>query len=230
MTANIMLAEKSPDVVWQDSEIDKERRNKLNQHKSAILWFTGLSGSGKSTIANELEKVLHQLTLRTFILDGDNIRHGLSRDLGFSDEDRKENIRRIGEVAKLFIDSGTITLTTFISPFEEERQMVRQLVNKNEFVEIYVKCSLNECEKRDVKGLYKKARSGEIKQFTGIDSPYEEPESAELIVDTTVMTTEESVNAILKYLIDNDIIRCQRESDKAILTDCNYYQFIDQQT
>jgi len=228
MTANIMLAEKSPDVVWQESEIDKERRNKLNRHKSAILWFTGLSGSGKSTIANELEKVLHQLTLRTFILDGDNIRHGLSRDLGFSDEDRKENIRRIGEVSKLFIDSGTITLTTFISPFEEERQMVRQLVNENEFVEIYVKCSLNECEKRDVKGLYKKARSGEIKQFTGIDSPYEEPESAELVVDTTTMTTEESVNTILKYLIENDIIRCQRETDKAILTACNYYQFINQ--
>jgi len=228
MTANIMLAEKSPDVVWQESEIDKERRNKLNRHKSAILWFTGLSGSGKSTIANELEKVLHQLTLRTFILDGDNIRHGLSRDLGFSDDDRKENIRRIGEVAKLFIDSGTITLTTFISPFEEERQMVRQLVNENEFVEIYVKCSLNECEKRDVKGLYKKARSGEIKQFTGIDSPYEEPESAELVVDTTTMTTEESVNTILNYLIENDIIRCQRETDKAILTACNYYQFINQ--
>ena len=228
MTANIMLAEKSPDVVWQESEIDKERRNKLNRHKSAILWFTGLSGSGKSTIANELEKVLHQLTLRTFILDGDNIRHGLSRDLGFSDEDRKENIRRIGEVSKLFIDSGTITLTTFISPFEEERQMVRQLVNENEFVEIYVKCSLNECEKRDVKGLYKKARSGEIKQFTGIDSPYEEPESAELVVDTTTMTTEESVNTILNYLIENDIIRCQRETDKAILTACNYYQFINQ--
>ena len=229
MTANIMLAEKSPDVVWQESEIDKERRNKLNRHKSAILWFTGLSGSGKSTIANELEKVLHQLTLRTFILDGDNIRHGLSRDLGFSDDDRKENIRRIGEVAKLFIDSGTITLSTFISPFEEERQMVRQLVSENEFIEIYVKCSLNECEKRDVKGLYKKARSGEIKQFTGIDSPYEEPQGAELVVDTTVMTTEESVNAILKYLIENDIIRCRRESDKVILSACNYYQFIDQQ-
>ncbi len=228
MTVNTMLAEKSPDVVWQDSEIDKERRNKLNRHKSAILWFTGLSGSGKSTIANELEKILHQLTLRTFILDGDNIRHGLSRDLGFSDDDRKENIRRIGEVAKLFIESGTITLTTFISPFEEERQSVRQLVNKNEFVEIYVKCSLNECEKRDVKGLYKKARNGEIKKFTGIDSPYEEPKNAELTVDTTTMTTEESVNSILKYLIENDIIRCQRESDKVILTACNYYQFVSQ--
>jgi len=219
-----MLAEKSPDVVWQDSEINKERRNKLNRHKSAILWFTGLSGSGKSTIANELEKILYQLSFRTFILDGDNIRHGLSKDLGFSDDDRKENIRRIGEVAKLFIESGTITLTTFISPFKDERQSVRQLVGENEFFEVFVKCPLDLCEQRDVKGLYKKARKGEIKKFTGIDSPYEEPDNADLTVDTATMTTEECVNAILKYMIDTDLITCRRDSDIAILKACNFYK------
>ena len=219
-----MLAEKSPDVVWQDSEINKERRNKLNRHKSAILWFTGLSGSGKSTIANELEKILHQLSFRTFILDGDNIRHGLSKDLGFSDDDRKENIRRIGEVAKLFIESGTITLTTFISPFKEERQSVRQLVGENEFYEIYVKCPLDLCEQRDVKGLYKKARKGEIKKFTGIDSPYEEPDNADLTVDTATMTTEDCVNVIIKYMIDSNLITCRRDSDIAILKACNFYK------
>jgi len=220
-----MLAEKSPDVVWQDTDIDKQRRNKLNRHESAILWFTGLSGSGKSTIANELEKVLHQLTIRTYILDGDNIRHGLSKDLAFSDDDRRENIRRIGEVAKLFVESGTMTLTTFISPFRQERDSVRQLMKKNEYLEIYVKCSLDMCEQRDVKGLYAKARKGEIKQFTGIDSPYEEPENADITVDTTTMTTEESVNKILNYMIENEFIKCRRKPDKETLTACNYYKY-----
>jgi len=220
-----MLADKSPDVVWQVTEIDKERRNKLNKHESAILWFTGLSGSGKSTIANELEKILHQLTIRTFILDGDNIRHGLSKDLGFTDDDRKENIRRIGEVAKLFVESGTMTLTTFISPFREERNSVRQLMEKNEYLEIYVKCSLDICEQRDIKGLYKKARNGEIKKFTGIDSPYEEPKNADITVDTTKMTTEECVNIILNYMIINGFIRCRRDSDKAILKHYNYFKY-----
>lgn len=219
-----MLAKKSPDVVWQHTEINQERRNKLNRHKSAILWFTGLSGSGKSTIANELEKILHQLTIRTFILDGDNIRHGLSKDLAFSDEDRKENIRRIGEVAKLFIQSGTMTLTTFISPFREERDSVRRMVKKNEYIEIYVKCALDVCEERDVKGLYKKARSGEIKKFTGIDSPYEEPKFAEIVVDTSTMTTEQCVNHILYYMISTDLIRCRRDSDRELLLKCNYYR------
>lgn len=212
-----MLAEKSPDVVWQNTDINKERRNKLNRHESAILWFTGLSGSGKSTIANELEKILHELSIRTFILDGDNIRHGLSKDLGFSDNDRKENIRRIGEVAKLFVDSGTMTLTTFISPFREERASVRHLMNKKEFIEIFVKCDLSVCEQRDVKGLYKKARSGEIKKFTGIDSPYEEPENADIIVDTSSMSTRQCVKRILDYMMVNEFIHCRRESDKKIL-------------
>ena len=221
----MMQVEKSPDVVWQTTDIDKERRNKLNRHESAILWFTGLSGSGKSTIANELEKILHQLTIRTFILDGDNIRHGLSKDLGFSDDDRNENIRRIGEVAKLFVESGTMTLTTFISPFRAERESVRQLMNKEEYLEIYVKCSIDICEERDVKGLYKKARNGEIKKFTGIDSPYEEPENPDITVDTTIMTTEECVNTILNYMIENNFIRCRRDSDKKILNECNYYKY-----
>lgn len=212
-----MFAEKSPDVVWQNTDINKERRNKLNRHESAILWFTGLSGSGKSTIANELEKILHELSIRTFILDGDNIRHGLSKDLGFSDNDRKENIRRIGEVAKLFVDSGTMTLTTFISPFREERESVRHLMNKKEFIEIFVKCDLSVCEQRDVKGLYKKARSGEIKKFTGIDSPYEEPENADIIVDTSTMSTQQCVKRILDYMMVNEFIHCRRESDKKIL-------------
>jgi adenylylsulfate kinase len=220
-----MLANKSPDVVWQHTEINKERRNKLNQHKSAILWFTGLSGSGKSTVANELEKILHQLAIRTFILDGDNIRHGLSKDLAFSDDDRRENIRRIGEVAKLFIESGTMTLTTFISPFRIERDSVRHMVKRNEYIEIYVKCSLDVCEERDVKGLYKKARNGEIKKFTGIDSPYEEPTSAEIVVDTSSMTTEKCVNQILYYMISTGLIKCRRQADRDILLKYNYYKY-----
>ena len=219
-----MLAEKSSDVVWQNTDINKERRNKLNHHRSSILWFTGLSGSGKSCIANELEKILHQLSIRTYILDGDNIRHGLSKDLGFSDEDRNENIRRIGEVAKLFTDAGTMTLTTFISPFKKERNSVRDLVDEKDFIEIYIKCSLDVCEDRDIKGLYAKARRGEIKEFTGIDSPYEEPENAEITIDSYEMNIEECVNVILNYMINNDIIKCRRDSDKKLLTENNYYK------
>lgn len=219
-----MLAEKSPDVVWQNTDINKQRRNKLNNHASSIIWFTGLSGSGKSTIANELEKILHQLCIRTFILDGDNVRHGLNKDLGFSDEDRKENIRRVGEVAKLFIDSGTLTLATFISPFQEERDSIRKMVKPDEFLEIHVKCDLNVCEDRDVKGLYKKARNGEIKKFTGIDSPYEPPSNPDLTLNTDTSNVEECVNTILNYLISNDMIKCRRDSDRDILLKSNYYK------
>lgn len=218
-----MLAEKSPDVVWQHTDIDKKRRNQLNHHASSIIWFTGLSGSGKSTIANELEKILHQLSIRTFILDGDNVRHGLNKDLAFSDEDRKENIRRVGEVAKLFIDSGAMTLATFISPFREERDSIRQMVKSNEFIEIYVKCSLDVCEKRDIKGLYKKARNGLIKKFTGIDSPYEAPDNPDLVVDSTTMTVEESVNLIINYMITNGLIKCRRPVDKTTLDKHHYF-------
>ena len=209
-----MLADKSSNVVWQETEITKERRNNLNNHKSVILWFTGLSGSGKSTIANTLEVVLHRLSIRTYLLDGDNIRHGLNKDLGFSDTDRTENIRRIGEVAKLFIDSGTMALTTFISPFRDDRKIVRDLVEEKDFVEIYVQCPLDVCEQRDVKGLYERARKGEIKKFTGIDSPYESPINPEITIDTSVDSVDDAVNKILSYLIKNSYVQLRRKGDK----------------
>ena len=165
-----------------------------------MIWFTGLSGSGKSTLANFLEQKLYNKGILTYILDGDNIRTGLNKDLDFSDEGRNENIRRIGEVAKLMTDAGIVVLTAFISPFREDRKTVRELMNKNDFIEIYVKCDLKVCEERDVKGLYLKACVGEIKDFTGIDSPYEEPENPEFVVDTTESSVEESVERIYQYL------------------------------
>ena len=168
---------RSSNVVWQNSEITQSHRNALNKQKSVILWFTGLSGSGKSTIANLVEGFLHRNAIRTYILDGDNVRHGLNSDLGFGDKDRRENIRRIGEVSKLFIDAGVMVLTSFISPFKEDRQSVRDLVKAGEFIEIFIDCPLKVCEERDIKGLYARARKGEIKHFTGIDSPYESPEN-----------------------------------------------------
>lgn len=195
-----MIKSKSTNIVWSETAIDKEKRNRLNKHRSTILWFTGLSGSGKSTVANALEQRLYKMGMRTYILDGDNVRHGLNRDLSFNDKDRQENIRRIGEVSKLFLDAGTIVLTAFISPFREDRRLVRQLVNTTEFIEVYIKCPIEVCEGRDVKGLYKKARQGEIKHFTGIDSPYEEPEDPELVIDTAKLSIEQSVDKILNYL------------------------------
>jgi adenylylsulfate kinase len=194
---------KATNIVWHDSKITKEDRQKLNGHKSVVLWFTGLSGAGKSTLSVEVERELHQRGIRTYILDGDNIRHGLNKNLGFSTEDRKENIRRIGEVSKLMVDAGIVTLTAFISPYREDRDMVRQLLDEKEFIEIYVKCSLEECEKRDPKGLYKKARTGEIKGFTGIDDPYEAPENPELVVETDKQSIEESVKQVITYLEEN---------------------------
>ncbi|MDX8045231.1 adenylyl-sulfate kinase [Gracilibacillus sp. S3-1-1] len=187
-------------IVWHDSVITKQDRTKQNNHKSPVLWFTGLSGSGKSTITVELEKALFEEGIRSYRLDGDNIRHGLNNNLGFSPEDRKENIRRIGEVAKLLNDAGLITLTAFISPYQEDRDKVRELLADGEFVEVYVKCSLESCEARDPKGLYQKARSGEIKGFTGIDAPYEEPTSPELVIDTENSSVEEAVEEIINYL------------------------------
>lgn len=191
---------KSSDVVWCDTEVCKSSRNRLNNHQSSIIWFTGLSGSGKSTVANALEKRLHELSIRTYILDGDNVRHGLNGDLSFSSDDRKENIRRIGEVSRLFIDAGVMVLSSFISPFNDDRNFVRKLVNQDEFIEIYIKCPLEICENRDVKGLYSKARKGEIKHFTGIDSPYEEPVDPELTLDTSELSVDESVTKIINYL------------------------------
>ena len=204
---------RSSNVVWCNTEVTKEKRNQLNQQRSAILWFTGLSGSGKSTIADAVEERLHNSSVRTYILDGDNVRHGLNGDLGFSDEDRQENIRRIGETSKLFIDAGVMVLTSFISPFVEDRNFVRKIVNSHEFIEIHVQCPLEVCEERDVKGLYKKARKGEITQFTGIDSPYEEPERAEIIIDTSALSIEESANKILEYLSENSYIQLNSYED-----------------
>ena len=193
-------------VVWHHATVTRQRRNELNNHKSVVLWFTGLSGSGKSTLAHAVEEELHQIGCRTIVLDGDNMRHGLCKDLDFSDESRKENIRRIGEVAKLFIESGVITLTAFISPFKEERDKVRKLLANQDLIEIYVKCPISVCEARDVKGMYKKAKANEIKNFTGISSPYEAPESPGLIVDTDQETLDESVDKVLGVLINRGII------------------------
>ena len=197
---------KSTNIVYHQATVTRKRRNELNNHKSFILWFTGLSGSGKSTLAHVLEEKLFNEGFRTYVLDGDNVRHGMNSNLGFSDQDRKENIRRIGEVSKLMIEAGIIVMTAFISPFREERKMVRSLIPKGEFIEIYCKASLETCEKRDVKGLYKRARAGEIKNYTGIDSPYEVPEDSELIINTDNDTLNDSVTKIISYLKKNRLI------------------------
>jgi adenylylsulfate kinase len=176
-------------IVWHHSTVTRERREAQNGHKSCVLWFTGLSGAGKSTLAHAVEEQLHQRGCRTFVLDGDNVRHGLSSNLGFSEDDRRENIRRIGEAAKLMMEAGVIAMTAFISPFRSDREAVRKLMPHGDFLEIYCKASLATCESRDVKGLYKKARAGEIKNYTGIDSPYEAPEKPELVIDPTHSTS-----------------------------------------
>ena len=191
---------KSIDVVWHDSTVTRGRRESLNTHKSVLLWFTGLSGSGKSTLAHAVEEQLHQMERRTFVLDGDNVRHGLCGDLGFSEQDRVENIRRVGEVAKLFLEAGIITLTAFISPFQRDREVARSLFPHGDFLEIYCECPLEICEKRDVKGLYQQARAGKIKNFTGISSPYEAPSDPDLVVNTGRLSLEESINLVLKRL------------------------------
>jgi adenylylsulfate kinase len=195
---------KSSNTVWHHATVTRERRAQLNSHKSVLLWFTGLSGAGKSTLAHALEESLHQMGYHTFVLDGDNVRHGLCGDLGFSNDDRVENIRRISEVAKLFVEAGVIVLTAFISPFRADRAKARNLVGAD-FFEIYCQCPLDVCEERDVKGLYRRARSGEIKEFTGISSPYEEPEQPELVVETSGRTIEDCVEQILNYLIQRGI-------------------------
>ena len=186
--------------------IRKQDRKTLNGHKSTILWFTGLSCAGKSTLAYKVEEKFYERGLRAYVLDGDNVRTGLNKDLGFSAEDRKENIRRIADVAKLFVDAGLIVMAAFISPYEKDRKSARSIVEDDEFVEIYIKCSLDVCEHRDIKGFYKKARKGIIKNFTGIDAPYEEPEHPEIIVETDKMTVEESVNKIMNYLEERGYI------------------------
>ena len=195
-------------ITWHNTKITKLDRENLNGHKGVCLWFTGLSGSGKSTLANELEFELNKKGVHTYLLDGDNIRHGLNKDLDFSDVGRKENIRRIGEVAKLFVDAGIVVLTAFISPFREDRNQVRKLLNENEFIEIFVDADLETCESRDPKGLYKKARQGEIKDFTGISSPYEVPENAELKIDNGKNSNlRENVDRVVEYLVQKKIIQ-----------------------
>jgi len=198
---------KSQNITWHHSIITKEDREKLLGQKGVTLWFTGLSQSGKSTLATEVEKILHKMGYSTFILDGDNIRHGLNRNLGFSPEDREENIRRIGEVAHLFSQAGIINMTAFISPYRADRKKARDLAGEGEFIEIFCKCSLNACETRDGKGLYKKARAGEIPEFTGISAPYEEPENPEITVETDKVTIEQGVKKIISYLEKNGFMR-----------------------
>lgn len=193
-------------VVWHNQSINKQSRSVIKNQKPCILWFTGFSGSGKSTIANALEQRLSELGQHTYLLDGDNVRHGLNKDLGFNDVDRIENIRRIGEMSKLFVDAGLIVLTAFISPFREERKMVRELVEDSEFIEVFMGTPLETCEDRDPKGLYKKARSGEIKNFTGIDSTYEPPINPEVTLDTSSMTVEECVASVIVYLKNTNIL------------------------
>lgn len=193
------MEKKSTNVVWHKMNVSREDREELLKQKGVVLWFTGLSGSGKSTVASSLEKRLHDMGKLTYTLDGDNVRHGLNSDLGFSDEDRIENIRRIGEISKLFVDAGVITIATFVSPFREDRQKVRDLLGKD-FVEIYIDCPIEVCEKRDPKGIYKKARAGEIKHFTGIDSPYENPINPEIVVSTHLNTLDECVDKLVDYL------------------------------
>jgi len=194
------------DIVWHSHRVDKKARQLLSGHRPAILWFTGLSGAGKSTIAGAVEELLYARHARTYLLDGDNIRHGLCGDLGFSDRERVENIRRIGEVAKLFVDAGTLVLTAFISPFRADRAMVRNLVEEGEFIEVHVAATLDICEARDPKGLYRKARAGEIRHFTGIDSVYEAPLQPELVIDSGVLPVDAAAQQVIAYLEAHDYL------------------------
>lgn len=196
----------SPDVTWHPGAITRERRKNLNGHRSAVLWFTGYPSSGKSTIAHALEKRLYELSFRTFVMDGDNIRHGLCGDLGFSEKDREENIRRIGEVAKLFVEAGVIVLAAFVSPFRRDRERARGLLLHGDFLEIYCRCPLAVCEERDPKKLYERARAGGIKEFTGVSSPYEEPINPELILDTNILAVEGCVERICALMTGRGII------------------------
>ncbi|MDQ6998227.1 MAG: adenylyl-sulfate kinase [Mariprofundus sp.] len=202
---------KSSNVVWHHATVTRKRREAQNDHRSAILWFTGLSGAGKSTLAHAVEEQLHTSGVRTFVFDGDNVRHGLCSDLGFSDVDRVENIRRIGEMSKLIIETGVVAMTAFISPFRADRDKVRALVNEGDFIEVYCHASIDQCEERDVKGLYAKARAGEIKHFTGISSPYEAPEAPELIVETGSQPVEACVDQVLAYLEAHGVITTAKQ-------------------
>jgi adenylylsulfate kinase len=197
---------KSSNIVWHTASVTRQQREQKNGHKSVIIWFTGLSGAGKSTLAHAVEDQLFQRGCNTYVCDGDNIRHGLCGDLGFSPEHRVENIRRIGEVAKLFLDAGVIVLTAFISPYRADRERARERVAAGNFIEVYCRCTLEVCEKRDVKGLYQRAKAGEIKEFTGVSAPYEEPVAPEIVIDTDKYSVRECVNTIMQYLIDHGVL------------------------
>jgi len=201
-----MAEQKATNIVWHQGAVTRADREKMNGHKGCTVWLTGLSGSGKSTIAVDLEKRLWERGVRAYILDGDNIRHGLNKNLGFSPADRTENIRRIGEVAKLFSDAGLVTLTAFISPYRADRDQVRALMGQGDFIEVHVDCPVEVCEQRDVKGLYKKARAGEIKEFTGISAPYEAPANPELTIRTHMQSVEDSAKQILGYLESRGLV------------------------
>jgi adenylylsulfate kinase len=201
------MDEKKNNLHWHKHSVTVEDRRESYNYKSCVLWFTGLSAAGKSTLANSLCEQLHMIGVKSYVLDGDNIRHGLNKNLGFSSEDRKENIRRIGEVAKLFVDAGLIAITAFISPYREDRNNARRLLREDEFIEVFVKCSITECERRDPKGIYKKAKAGEIKEFTGVSAPYEEPDNPELILETDKMDLRECVRALLEFLVQNEYIK-----------------------
>lgn len=207
---------KSRNTIWHHASVTKERREKLNGHKCALLWLTGLSGSGKSTLSHAVEEELYQRGCHTYVLDGDNVRHGLCSDLGFKETDRRENIRRVGEAAKLFMEAGLITLTAFISPFIEDRKRVRSMFPHGGFLEVFCDCPLDVCEQRDVKGIYKRARMGEVKNFTGINSPYEPPMMPELIIQTDKQTLRESVQLVIAMLENRGIVKSSKNPASAI--------------
>ena len=200
------MPQASPNTVWHHATVTRERREQLNGHRGAVLWFTGLPSAGKSTVAHALEERLHQMGCRTLVLDGDNVRHGLCGDLGFTAADREENIRRIGEVAKLFVEAGTIVLTAFVSPYRADRERARGVVQHGDFLEVWCRCPVDVCEQRDPKGHYKRAKAGEIKGFTGVSAPYEEPRDPELVLDTAKLTLDESVDRLLALLTERGVI------------------------
>jgi adenylylsulfate kinase len=202
----------SSNVVWHQPLVTRPHREERNRHKGVVVWLTGLPSSGKSTLAHEVERILFERGCNSYVLDGDNIRHRLNKDLGFSPEDRKENIRRIGEVAYLLTDAGVIVLTAFISPYRQDRAQARALHEPGRFFEVFCRCSLRECEQRDPKGLYRRARKGEIAEFTGVNAPYEEPESPEIVVDTDKCNLEQCAQQIILYLEEQDVIPCASTS------------------
>ena len=201
-----MAKQKSDEVIWHSAKVARKQKESQNGHRSALLWFTGLSCAGKSTLANSVEEKLHQLGCKTIVLDGDNVRHGLCRDLRFSDEDRLENQRRVGEVSKIIVEAGLIVLAAFVSPLRLGREQVRNMMSPGVFFEIYCQCPLSVCEARDIKGFYKRARAGEIKGYTGIDAPYEEPENPELLIRTGEQSIQESVDTVIKFLKKQGIV------------------------